>query len=221
MTSDEVVKRLITAWLRSDISGCLFAKKFASESAGRLRLVVLSRALEDKELGGKLQVLLTDAADHKEAVILIFPDLRLDEDVARLIDLLAKHEAWSCREVKWKEHAREHILIAIEWCTPSGYQSVAMGLAPLGTMPVTRRSPFVSVALWPDGKQNHCNQHPRSRVSLADMPHSLDCPAHENMWKASEEKKREVVDTLAEGAARPTVSFCLRPEVRRLISALH
>jgi hypothetical protein len=219
-SGEHVARQLMTAWLRANITGCLFATRFAKEATGHIRPLVLTGAIEATHLPQQLDPVLRDAAAHSEAVLAIFPDLRTPEDVARLLDSLSRGEGWSCREVEWKEHARADILIGLGWRTPTGQMTSAMGLAPLGTMPITRRAPYVAIAIWPGGQENPFRQQPRKRVSLADMPHSLTPELHDMYWRQTEDNKARYLEGQNEGAARPGVTFCLPRETRRFIAAL-
>lgn len=219
-SGEHVAKHLMTAWLRANITGCLFATRFAAESTGRIRPIVLTGATAATHLGEQLEPVLRDAAAHSEAILAIFPDLRSPEDVARLIDALSRDTAWSCSEVQWREYPREDLLISLEWSTPSGHMTSAMGLGPLGSMPITRRAPYMAIALWPGGQENPFRQEPRKRVSLADMPHSLPRDIHDTYWRRTEENKARYLDGQSEGSARPRVTFCLPVSVRSLITTL-
>lgn len=219
-SGEHVAKQLMTAWLRANITGCLFATRFAKEPTGRIRPVVLTGALEATHLTEQLEPVLRDAAAHSEAILAVFPDLRTPDDVARLLDSLSRGTAWSCTEIEWKEHPREDMLLSLEWTTPGGHMTSTMGLGPFGTMPLTRRAPYISIALWPGGQENPYRQEPRRRVSLADMPHSLSREVHDSYWHQTEENKGRYLDGQKEGAARPRVSFCLPRDVRSLIRVL-
>lgn len=219
-TGEHVAKKLMTAWLRANITGCLFATRFAKEGTGRIRPIVLTGTTQATHLGEQIQPVLLDAAAHSEAVLAIFPDLRTPDEVAGLIESLSRHIAWSYSEIRWKEHPRPDLLVSLEWDTPSGQKSSAMGLAPFGTMPLTRRAPYVCIVLWPGGQENPYREQPRTRVSLADMPHSLPQQVHDDYWRQTEENKASYLEGQSEGAARPRVTFCLPEAVRPLLSAL-
>lgn len=219
-SGEHVAKQLMAAWLRANITGCLFATRFAKESTGRIRPIVLTGALDATHLTHQLDPALRDAAAHSEAVLLIFPDLRTPAEVARLLDVISTDPAWTCSEISWKDYKRDDFLVSLEWTTPGSHKTSAMGLAPLGTMPLTRRAPYVSIVLWPGGQENPYRQEPRKRVSLADMPHSLSEDVHDSYWRQTEENKARYLEGQDEGAARPRVTFCLPKEVRSLIRAL-
>src|SRR6185295_17791103 len=98
-SGEQVAKQLMTAWLRANITGCLFATRFAKEAAGRIRPMVLTGALDATHLTQQLDPALRDAATHSEAVLLIFPDLRTPAEVARLLGLFSADSAWTCSEI--------------------------------------------------------------------------------------------------------------------------
>lgn len=222
MAADALVRDAMVAWLRGSQHGCTFASKFALEPSGKIRPLIINGTATSSHLAEQLQPHLLDAGENKEAVLVVFPDFRLDEHVAELVNTLANSDWWVCVEADWKNYPRDALLVRLEW-SAGGIRSIAMGLGPLPTMPLTRRSPFVAIAVWPGGKDNEFNPYRnrnQDRVSLADMPHALDRETHDAYWAASENKKRQIAEALKEDAARPVVTFCLRSDVRRLISSL-
>lgn len=181
---DEDVKRLMAYWLRAGLTGCLFATKFASEESGHIRPLVLTAAVRATHLGEQLEPVLLDAMQHHEAALLIFADIRREEDVARILNSLGKHQSWVLKQVQWQEHQRDDLL------------------------------------LGPGGQENPYRQKARKRVSLADMPHSLDVTTHDDWWRRTEENKHNYLSGLAEGSAKPSVTFCLTSAVRPDLSVL-
>ena len=221
MLPEDTVKKVTVQWLKANVTGCMFATKFASAgSAGLIRPHVLTEVLTATHLAEQLEPLLVDAAAHSEAALLIFPDLRRDEDIARLIDKLGRYVSWTVSEIEWKDFPRSDLLVGLDWRTPTGHFSTAMGMAPLATMPVTRRSPYVTLAIWPGGHENPFRPSDRARVSLADMKHGLDAYTHDKFWHQTKATVLEHLDGQQEGAAQLRVSFCLRSDVRPLISVL-
>jgi hypothetical protein len=222
MTAEDVPQRVMTAWFRANITGCRFATMFAKplgedEARGTIRVHAIYQAAEMSagQICSRVDPLLTEAATHPDAVVLTFPDVRSEHQVADIINsLCAGSGLWSCREVQWRDFPRSDILLAVEWKTPRGHISTTLGLAPFGTMPLTRRAPYVCIALWPGGHENPHWPAKGPRVSLADMPHNLEFEAHQKMKADSEEHKRDYLDKLSEGAADHRVSFCLSPTIR-------
>lgn len=189
---------------------------FAKETEnGRIRPHVVTDAPHARHrLGQQFEPLLIEAAQHDEALLFIFPDLRKETEVIEVLDGLCAHPSWESEEIAWKEHPRSDILVALRWKTPKNLVTTTLGLAPFGTMPVTRRAPFVAIALWPGGHQNPHWPVRGKRISLADMPHILDSEAHEKMKIESEERKREYLQGQNEGAADHRVTFCFSEAAR-------
>ena len=109
---------------------------------------------------------------------------------------------------------RDDVLVALDWLTPSKHVSSALGLGPMGTMPVTRRSPFVALVVWPGGHENPYRNVAYKRVGVADMKHSLPRATHDAYWDRSQKNKLAHTSEEAVSAARHEVTFCLRAEVR-------
>ena len=87
------------------------------------------------------------AAGAKKVGIVVFPQLRTPESVARLLAQIALLERWTLSPVAWGKHAQPGVVpLALTFRTQGGLRSDAMGLAPIGTMPATRRACYVAVA---------------------------------------------------------------------------
>jgi hypothetical protein len=198
-------------WLAAGLAGCWFASRFAK--GDRLRFYfVLDEPSEDLaiELDGHFD----RAADYGSVPIALFPRIRDASGTARLVKLLRKGVRWSAKEIPWRHHPREQdaCLVGLEWITSAGLRSQVMGFAPLGAMPVTRRSPYVAVAAWPGGHDNEffARGHPQ-RVSFADAATKLrDREQHDDLWRKSEITTRQLSSDPADDVERMRkVAFCL------------
>ena len=216
MADAEIAVELMVRWFRAGMTGCEFARVFARQPApGEVRSVVVRHALETPPVADILEPILLRAAAEHAAVLSIFPDLRHDEEVADLVTSFSSHQSWTVWEPKWGTDAqRDDVLIALDWMTPSKHVSNALGLGPLGAMPVTRRAPFVGIVLWPGAHENpHRNVNYR-RVGVADMKHSLSRAKHKTYWDRSQQNKTAYTSEEHVNAARHDVTFCLRGDVR-------
>jgi hypothetical protein len=216
MADAEIAIELMVRWLRAGITGCEFARVFAKGPApGDVRLMVIRNALRQSSAADRVEeTLLKAAADHA-AVLFVFPDLRYDEEVADLAAALSRHPSWNLWEPAWPEGSmRDDVLVALEWTTPSKHVSNALGLGPMGAMPVTRRSPFVALVVWPGGHENPYRNVQYKRVGVADMKHSLSRATHDAYWDISQKNKLAHTSEETVSAARHEVTFCLRAEVR-------
>jgi hypothetical protein len=205
--ADEQFRR----WLGASLAGCLFAARFAK--GGRL-LYYTSLDDPSEELSAELDAFFDRAADDGSVPVALFPRIRSATGTARLIKLLRKGERWSVKEVRWRQHSREKdaCLVGLEWRTKTGLQSRVMGFAPLGSMPVTRRGPYVAVAAWPGGHDNvHFDRGPSGSVSFADADTRLrDREQHDEVWRKSESMTRRLVSDPADDVERMRqVAFCL------------
>ena len=167
-------------WFRA--SPCLFARVFAARK--RIRPVELLEAFTAKDVAD-LDVAL-DAATLRDEVVLIFwPLLRTDEDVIAVLRTLHGTPRWKCSRVPWGNHPREGAaLVGLTWTTSVNNRSSVMGFAPLGSMPVTRRAPYVAVAVWPGRHENTEHRSAPGHVGFIDCKPDLP-PEHtyDHLWK--------------------------------------
>jgi len=86
-----------------------------------------------------------------------------------------------------------------------------MGFAPLGSMPVTRRAPYVALALWPGDRENpHFDKSPDDLVSFADAKLEHSKEVHGKLWDASAKGSREMLkDPFDDVVWMRRVTFCL------------
>jgi hypothetical protein len=199
-------------WLAAGLSGCFFAARFAHRS-DELSFFHVLHEPTDRITDDLDQHFERAAADHRVPVAL-FPRIRSATGTARLVKLLRKGARWSAKEVAWRDHPREKdaCLVGLEWLTSAELRSQVMGFAPLGSMPVTRRSPYVAVAAWPGGHDNEFfGRSPPRCVSFADAATKLrDREQHDELWRKSEAMTRRLSSDPADDVERMRkVAFCL------------
>jgi len=211
---------LIIGWLKTEITGCAFARKFANEpKPATIRFLTLRVAPDNAQLGDFLHAFLTQAAGEHAAALFIFPKLRTDEDIAGLLSTLTRNASFKLSERPWPSGVnRDDILARLEWHTPSGHRSQALGLAPSGIMPVTRRAPFICLFLWPGSHENIFRSEPYPTVGVADMKFDMKESAYRRLWDKTiaEKAKRDAEEPNASASFRE-VAFCLPQRVRRLL----
>ncbi|MFO7561104.1 MAG: hypothetical protein R6X02_00565 [Enhygromyxa sp.] len=145
---------LLREWFNRAQSGCKFASYLASQDP-RLAFWI--------HLGDVSTVALDDvdsridrAATDGDVALLVFPRVTAESEIVELAQHLQRGERWSV-EVRscpdsLGEFKRRALGLSIEFETRKGIRSQAMGFAPSGFMPVTRRAPFVALALWAGGR---------------------------------------------------------------------
>ncbi len=86
-----------------------------------------------------------------------------------------------------------------------------MGFAPLGSIPVTRRAPYVALALWPGDRDNpYFDKSPQGLVSFADAKTDFPQETHDKLWDTSAKESREMLqDPFDDVVWMRRVTFCL------------
>jgi hypothetical protein len=127
---------------------------------------------------------------------------------------LCEGPRWEAKLAAWRKgNTREEHLVELTWRTPAGHLSHVMGLGPFGSMPVTRRAPFVGLTLWPGTHQNEhkpTRLHQDNLVGFIDMPSGIvEKEEHDRLWKETLAACKVMLAEPPEGAALPEVAFCL------------
>lgn len=210
--AEKVVVGVMRRYLRSGTTGCGFAAAYAG-APDAIQWGVWSGIPPSESLHAALSGFFTSAALMMRPGIAVFPELRTADDVVGLLLELAGKPGWSLSRAEWKKHARDDELVSLWWRTPAGLRTSVMGFAPVGSMPVTRRAPFVAIAAWAGPKLNP-QKSKKMKVDLPDEVGFVDMPPlspdqHDQMWDTTRENVRELKMLPQEGAALPTVAFCL------------
>ncbi|MEZ4297235.1 MAG: hypothetical protein R3B70_19880 [Polyangiaceae bacterium] len=205
-------------WL-SRVSGCEFASIYARnierKSHRASKAILCTTALEDLTSDDLLDAeqLIDRAAKEKQFALMLFPRLRTAEDIAGLLLSLASHPRWRCSRVAWRKHPRDaDQLLSLNWITADGTPSSAIGFAPIGSMPVTRRAPYVAIALWSGGHENpyRADKAPSPTIGLVDYPVSMKRDEYENLWSGTRACVEDLLrDPPEDGWHLQKVSFCL------------
>tara|TARA_B100001750_G_scaffold241194_1_gene252206 strand:- start:686 stop:1333 length:648 start_codon:yes stop_codon:yes gene_type:complete len=190
------------------VPGCAFASNFAREGIdGRIAFAELSEP--DADTVDDINASLDGCGVAERAACLIFPSVTTPDGIVDLLQRLSTDERWSCRRFE-----RASDMLCVEWRTASGRTSRALGLAPMLSMPVTRRAPYVAIALWP-GQQKKRKQ-PREDVGFIDMPSNLDSKKHRALISASTKNANAILGDDAAEHWRE-VAFRFPPTLSRLI----
>jgi len=198
-------------WVGSGLTGCSFARSFAKQ-AGRVAFLSWVDELSD-ELLGNLDAFLEQCREEDAFPFLLLPRLRDSSEIVSLISLLKTSERWEVTHTRWPSSAmaRPDVAVGLFWKTPTRLRAAAMGFAPLGSMPVTRRAPYVALALWPGDRQNpHFDKGAGDTVSFANADTKLDKEAHDKLWNVSARESRAMLkDPFDDVVWLRRVTFCL------------
>jgi hypothetical protein len=208
-------------WLSSAMSGCRFAAVFAAKASTK-RIAYYARIgrLAAGDIASVDEVIAT-AGMHDRFVVLLFPHVRSVREIGILLETLDKGSRWRCSHVPWAKHERTwDDLVSVEWRTDEGRWSSAMGFAPAGEMPATRRSPYVALAMWPGVIRNHFRpgQAGPDAIGLVDGKHGLRRNVHDTMWSNTSARVRALLaDPPEDRVYLRHVAFCLPRTVARTL----
>ena len=200
-------------WL-GRISPCMFARMFASHPDTKQTRIVCSVVLDEFSAADALDVdhAFDDAAKKGWFGLVLFPRLRTAEGLAEVLSTLVTSPRWDCQRVEWRKVERPTDRpIGLTWMTASGLVSSAMGFAPLGSMPVTRRSPYYAIVAWPGGRANtlmHSSR--RDAVGFIDGAHGLEESAYNKAFAGTTSRVGRLFgDPIEDRVLLRDVGFCL------------
>lgn len=174
-------------WLRAGLTGCHFASSVASQA--RINYLDQLNELVPADVATINKHIDTAGAEEFFAVVL-FPRVRTPREIVRLLETLCTDDRWSAKRVPWKKHSRSGVTpVGIEYTASSGERSASvMGLAPLGCMPITRRAPYVALAVYGGPKATSYKRTEEGELGLIDA-RALDAAdqeltdvAHQKLW---------------------------------------
>ena len=190
-------------------SGCTFAASLAY--GGRVAFEV-----HDEPPTSEVDESLDAYAAANLVAVLLLPFVTSERGLVEVLTgLRSSSPRWRLRK---GTNTPQAVHVAVEWTTSASLVDDTMGFAPLLTMPVPRRSPYVAIALWPGGQQNPLRgvrptpPAQAGRVSFLDVPHGFDEATNASMWKTTETKVAELMTLPAD---RPSLyrraAFVLSP----------
>lgn len=144
----------------------------------------------------EVEIILDQCAEEERVALLLFPRMRGVEEIAELVRTLDTHPRWrACIDPAMARDADE-VGLRLTWTTREKRTTNAMGFAPLGYMPVTRRAPYVAVAAWTGGHSNSIRStKSEGEVTMGDAPPKME----RAKYKVTLQKTREQTGRLIEG----------------------
>lgn len=195
--SETPPEQAIGAWFkRPELCGCHFAPAYTRKAAG---LAMAFTKLDSLDDGGDTlpEVLaggLRGAAEIGKIGVLLFPEMRRIDELAKLITILARgtDSGWSVavREPGTGFSTRaDEVPIRITLRTRHDAASNVMGIAPIGTMPITRRAPYFALVAWAGLGRNPFREETPGAVGIANCPleprFANDEAAYRRRWDES------------------------------------
>lgn len=214
-------------WL-NHLAPCAFAPGFvkpAPDTGMSARLVWNVLEPGSAEQTSRLDSLADLAAGVGSFSGIVWPKVRTPEDLLGELAHLLRSPRWRVRRVPWNGLlARERdVLVALEWKTAHGSWSSVMGLAPHGSMPVTRRSPYAAVVWWPGGPENPHHPEVEGEVGFIDGRHDVEAlEPYRGMLRDSAERTEKMLEHAPEDVVGfRKVAFCLpEQDVLRFLPVL-
>lgn len=128
-------------------TGCMFASRLAVDSQDETRKpqLIVAPGLPAQDFTGFFE----SCAQKEKPAMVLLPKIRTQEEVVDFLNELGALPKWTCQVVDVEGYPFPDALVQVRWDAPNGMKSEAMGFAPFSIMPVTRRAPYVALALWP------------------------------------------------------------------------
>lgn len=182
--------------------------------------IVYHRALDTGTLNRTLDAITASDEIAPEALLVVLPRLSTAEDIADLISHLCASERWGWEQIDNVEDNK--LLVGLRWQMASGRSaSWVLGFADLPSMPFTRRSPFVALAMRTKESPREYPEPYLDFLHLADLPADAICPGEgefDRTWRSTEAWKCELLNDELEHAARARITFALPAHCQQRIA---
>ena len=145
MSADEHLRQ----WLAEGMTGCQFAKPIAQRRE-RIVTSMFSGLTPEVDVSRTFEV----GTATRLPAIAIFTGIRTEEQLVEQLRILSRGPRWGITREHPDGLETDDVMIGMTWQVREGVASSPMGFGPFGTMPVTRRAPYVCIAAWPGGHDN-------------------------------------------------------------------
>lgn len=198
------VRRTVQRFLHADTAGCEFVGSFAKDGEGISWFALDGDPSPDA--ADALTALVESAQATNEVSGLVFPNISSEAQLRDLIGMFEQSARWTVKREPDVRAGRPIEIVRMCWLNQQGTPSSLLGMAPLLTMPVTRRAPYVSVFLWPSERANKHRKQQFPEIGIGDsQPPPLEDDAYEQMRKSTEIRSRR----LNGGRLPPGMTFML------------
>jgi hypothetical protein len=176
-TSDWSHASHLKDWFGRRASGCIFVSKLVNQE--RTLLAEMGQGL-DKEDFNTIDQTVEVAALAGRAVVIFWPSACRASDAVELLRLLEQLPRWKVERVGWGGEQEACESFSVRWTTVSGVQTEVAGFAPFLEMPLTRRAPYLALALWGGTVED------ASDIGLVQTPGPwVGDPRSDKMWAQS------------------------------------
>jgi hypothetical protein len=174
--ASHAIRQAVRRFVHVECIGCSFAQEAVKDGSGVAYVTFVGEV--DDSTGAELNTALEQAATDGDLAIMIFPNLCSHVAVEALLTSLTIDHRWSLQSTS--EHDRFGRAVRSDrlyWENASAEKVSIMGLAPMFSMPTTRRAPYVTLVAWPGSRANtHKSFQSNGAIGIGDMPlrHKLE-----------------------------------------------
>jgi hypothetical protein len=197
------VQDVFSAWLHApNLHGCAFATWAAKND--RLRYASFFDP-PDEAVIRQLSLHIRVAQSQEQLALAVLPSIETEQQLRSLIELLGRDPQWNVIRLP----IPDRFALDLRWKASESLEASAIGFAPLGTMPVTRRSPYVALGVWAGGHGNPRRKKPDTFMGVGDMSHGLQDERYDKMQRLTRERVSRARNVLKDPAVATGVTFCL------------
>jgi hypothetical protein len=198
-----LVQDMFSAWLNAtNLHGCAFATWAARND--RLRYASFFDA-PDEAIVRQLSLHIRVAQSQEQLALAVFPNIETERQLLALLELLDRDPQW----VVIRLPIPDRFAIDLRWKSSESLEASAIGFAPLGTMPVTRRAPYVAIGVWACGHNNPRRKKPDGFIGVGDMSHGLQDDRYDKMQRLTRDRVSRARNVLRDATVATGVTFCL------------
>ncbi|MCH8045917.1 MAG: hypothetical protein IID44_19565 [Planctomycetes bacterium] len=221
-SADKKIADAMFKWIHSGLAGCSFAVKLSTdELRDKWRTIIVPCPTSTAAVDDIDKLLVAACETDREAVLLIFRDVELVDDLVRLINNLVDRPRWFWVEDKDKPIAassagRSRMGIGLRWKMPNALTSFVLGFGPLGFLPPTRRAPYTALTIPVCDQGLYRTAKDPGERHLCDMANE-EFGTKENfdlVWAKTEAMKASMVNENDRLAAKAKVTFSLPEDCR-------
>ena len=198
-----VVQEMFGAWLNAtNLHGCSFATWAARNR--RLRYASFFDA-PDENVVRQLSLHIRMAQAQEQLALAVFPSIETERQLMAFVELLIRDQQWTAIQ----RPISDRLAVELRWKASELLEASAIGFAPLGTMPVTRRAPYVALGIWAGGHNNPRRKKPDAFVGVGDMSHTLRTDRYDTMQRLTRDHVSRTRSVLRDTTVVTGVTFCL------------
>jgi len=198
-----LVQDIFSAWLNAtNLHGCAFATWAATHD--RIRYASFFDPPDDAGIR-QLSLHIRVAQSHEQLALAVFPNIETEQLLLSLLELLDRDPQWNVVRLP----ISDRLAFDLRWKASDSLEASAIGFAPLGTMPVTRRSPYVAIGVWAGGHSNPRRKKPDAFIGVGDMSHGLQHERYDKMQRLTRERVSRARNVLKDSTVATGVTFCL------------